>query len=638
MIIRIFIYLLLLTITLSLTAQNDTLWIDEFEVSANRAPKLYSETSRVIEVITKKEIQNIPVTSVQELLNYVLNVDIRQRGRHGVQSDIAIRGGSFDQTLILLNGSKINDPQTGHHNLNIPVDLQNIERIEILQGPGARVYGTNAFSGSVNIITTSEDRNQVNMDLSGGNYKYYQIAVGVSFIYKNIFNQLSVSKKASDGHIDNTDFDIFNIFYQNNIDTKHGKFELIFGQNNKKFGANSFYTPKFPNQFEKIKTTFTNAKYSFGKKIKITPSVFWRRGKDKFMLFRTNPPEWYKSHNYHLTDVYGININSHFTTSFGKIALGAELRTENILSNKLGEETGKTIPVHGEDEAFYTHSAKRNNAEIFAEYSLFFNKFSFSAGLLVNWNSDYDWMVFPGLDISYNITRQLRLFGSINKTLRLPTFTDLYYVGPTNIGNPSLKPEQAMNYETGIKYFRKTIKAHISVFRRNGSNIIDWVKISDTLKWESKNITELITYGFECSFSYIPENKKDKKSIINNIGLNYAYLTTHKFACGYISKYALDYLRHKIVLKIDHQIIKRLGMSWALSYNHRNGTYFDFAKNSELSYDPVFLIDSRLYRTSKSWYVYIEATNLLNQTYFEHENVLMPGRWIIGGIVLKLNL
>jgi len=628
--------LIFLSCGLYLAAQNDTVWMSEFEISSSRTPQLYSESSRVVEIITREQIQSIPVTSVPDLLDYVLNVDVRQRGRNGVQSDISIRGGSFDQTLILLNGMKMNDPQTGHHNMNIPVDMLNIERIEILEGPGARVYGTNAFSGAVNIITKNEKNNNVNIGVSGGQFGYYNLSVGASVNHKNIYNQISINKKASDGHTENTDFDILNLYFLNNIKTKNGEFEFSLGHNNKKFGANSFYTPKFPDQYEKIKTTIATAKYSFGEKVKITPAVFWRRGKDQFELFRNQAPEWYKSHNYHLTDVYGINFNTQFYTGIGKFAIGTEARTEQIISNKLGEEMSEPVAIRNEDGLFYTHSAHRENVELFAEYSISINKFSISSGLLANWNSRYNLGFFPGVDLSYDFSKKWKLFASVNKSLRLPTFTDLYYIGPNNIGNSDLKPEQALTYETGVKYFNKALKAHVSVFRCEGSNIIDWVRTTDTLLWESKNITELTTYGFETSFCYSPGNLNQPNKYIKNIGINYSYVSSDKSAEGYISKYALDYLSHKLIVTVDHKIYKNLFMFWGFSFNQRNGTYMDFSSGEETPYKPIYMVDTRLYWNAGLWYVYAEATNLLNQTYYEFGNVPMPGRWIIGGVNYKL--
>ena len=187
--------------------------LDEIEVSAQRSPALYSQVARIVSVIERKEIEFSPAQSVQDLLEYVAGIDIRQRGAEGVQADVNIRGGTFDQTLILLNGINITDPQTGHHNLNIPVSLNQIERIEILQGPAARVYGPNAFAGAINIITRQSNSKAVNLELSAGTFKYFDADLSGTFNCRKLQNSLAINKKLSDGYIDNTDFDIFNVFY-----------------------------------------------------------------------------------------------------------------------------------------------------------------------------------------------------------------------------------------------------------------------------------------------------------------------------------------------------------------------------------------------------------------------------------------
>jgi len=166
-----------------LFAQTDSLKVsmeynlDEVEVSAQRTPVTFSQVARIVSVMERNEIEAAPVQSLQELLEYALSVDVRQRGVHGVQADISVRGGSFDQTLILLNGINISDPQTGHHSLNLPVSFKNIQRIEILEGPAARVFGPNAFSGAINIITSSEESSGVKLDVSGGQHQLADVNV-----------------------------------------------------------------------------------------------------------------------------------------------------------------------------------------------------------------------------------------------------------------------------------------------------------------------------------------------------------------------------------------------------------------------------------------------------------------------------
>jgi len=617
-----------------ISGQTDTVEIKEIVISGQRSPSIHSELNRIVTVISKEQIRNAPVQSIQEILEYAVNVDVRQRGNFGVQADLSIRGGSFEQTLILLNGIKINDPQTGHHNLNIPIDINSIERIEILEGPGSRVFGPNAFSGAINIITKPKESNNVNLVLTGGEHRYYKTNLSGTLRLGAMGNFVSISKSGSNGYIENTDFGITNFFYYGSVSLSNTSLDIQAGYQNKAFGANSFYTPKYPNQYEHTKTTLTSIKLTTGNKIKISPLIYWRRHQDRFELFRDNPPVWYTGHNYHLTDIYGAEVNSVFNTSLGKTAVGLDFRSENILSNVLGEPTSDTLDVPGEPAGLFTRRKSRENISLFLEQNIIVGKFSASAGILTNWNTDFDWKIYSGADIGYKITQNIRIYSSVNQSLRIPTFTDLYYVGPTNTGNPYLKPEEAITYELGTKYQNQFFNGHLSFFRRNGKNMIDWVRLPDSLKWESKNITQIITHGFEIA-GYLDVNKLiDKSFPLKYLRLSYSFLETEKQSGEYISAYVLDYLKHKLNIEIEHSLYKDLRAGWKITFQDRAGTYTDFTTGKEKLYEALLLLNSRLFLNKETFTIFVEASNLLNTQYFDLGNVRMPGRWIrFGGTV-----
>jgi len=426
--------------------------LDEVEVSVQRAPVAFSQVARIVSVISREEIEAAPVQSIQDLLDYALSVDVRQRGPNGVQADISVRGGSFDQTLILLNGISISDPQTGHHSLNLPVSLKNIQRIEILEGPAARVFGPNAFSGVINIITSSVGATNLKFDVSGGQHKLSEVNISGNLNFGEWNQFIAFDRMSSDGYTNNTDFKNWNAFYQTKLNTKPGTLDFQIGKTNKAFGANSFYTATYPDQFEETKTTFASLKFETGTKIHITPSIYWRRNQDRFELFRSEPVTWpafYKGHNYHLTDVFGSNLNAWFFSRFGKTAFGAEIRTENVWSNVLGKALTTPIEVPGEAGQFFTKSYSRTTISYFIEHSVYLKNLTVSAGAMTNWISDlgFGWNIYPGLDASYALSDRLKFYGSANSSMRMPTFTDLFYSGPTNIGNPDLKPEKSITYE-----------------------------------------------------------------------------------------------------------------------------------------------------------------------------------------------
>jgi iron complex outermembrane receptor protein len=630
--------LLLLTLCLfqSTYAQTDTLWISGIEVTAKRTPALYSEASRVVSVITKAEIKRAPVQSFADLLEYTMNVDVRQRGYNGVQADISIRGGSFDQTMILINGIPFNDPQTGHHNADLPIDLESIERIEILEGPASRTFGPNAFSGAINIITIPSKLNELKIALSAGENKFYSTAASVNTGNETFSNGLTFSKKGSGGYIENTDYQTLNLFYLSQLMLKSNKLTFQAAYQDKSFGANSFYTPVYPNQFEQTKTRFISANWQSNGLVKSDLSFYWKQHNDRFELFRDNPASWYSGHNYHQTQVYGLEETINFTSGLGKTAFGASYRREQILSNVLGIQMDSPIAVRGEKDAFYKKKDHRDNLSFFIEHSYYTTKWSFSGGLLANYNSAFDWHWIPGIDLSYQLSNNLRLFGSVNKSFRLPTFTDLYYVGPTNIGNSELKPEEAIAYEAGLKFINHEVAAELAIFKRDGENIIDWVRVADSLKWESKNITELSTTGIEVSVLLNAKFFHDRNLPINQLRLSYSYTDISKQSGEYLSKYALDYLKHKLAFSLSHSILKNININWQATYQDRAGSYFHFKNNEETTYAPFVLFDSKINWEIENWNVYLEVVNIFNIDYFDIGNVIMPGRWIRFGLSTNL--
>ena len=619
--------------------------IEEVVVSAQRAPVAFSQVARIVKVIGKEEIQSAPVQSLQDLLRYAMDVDVRQRGGLGVQTDISIRGGSFDQVLILLNGININDPQTGHHSLNLPVSFDAIDRIEILEGPASRIYGPNAFSGAINIITGSSDTSNLKGRLTGGQYGYVDGGLDGTIVSGKVRNFISVDHRSSDGYIRNTDFKLTDLFYQGKLVTKGGLLDWQAGQTDRGFGANSFYTPAYPDQYEHVKTTFASIKLESNGKIHLTPSLYWRRNQDHFELFRYPDliPSWYTTDNYHLTDVYGVNLNSWFVSILGKTALGTDFRSENIISNVLGTPLVKPIPVPGEGGHFFTKSDSRSNFSLFAEHTVYLQKFTVSAGVMANRNSQLGekWNFFPGVDLSYQISTIIKWYASINSSLRMPTFTDLYYSSPTNKGNAALQPEKAVEYESGFKYQLKGVDGHLAYFHRSGKNMIDWVRKPADNVWYAQNITELNTDGLEFSVKINPGKVLEKSIFIQSINLSWSYLTQNKQSGIYASQYVLDYLKNKINLGISHKIVKNIGINWQISYLDRNGTFTNWEGTKygkEVGYRPSVLVDSRLYWTKKRSTLYLEASNLFDQTYHDFGNVHEPGRWLKIGFIHQLKI
>lgn len=630
-------------------AQTDSLEVnmeydlDEIEVSAQRAPVTYSQVARIISVIEKDQIDAAPVNSLQDLLEYALSVDIRQRGTHGVQADVSVRGGSFDQTLILLNGINLSDPQTGHHNFNLPVSFKSIKRIEVLEGPAARVYGPNAFAGAINIVTEPSDNDALGIDLSYGEHQLRDINLSANKQLGKLSNYLAFNNKASDGYIENTDFETYNLFYHGRLKTDAGRLDMQAGFSNKAFGANSFYTPAYPNQFEETKTTFASVKFDTGNKVHFTPALYWRRHQDRFELFRDEPASWYKGHNYHMTDVLGTSLNSCFTNALGKTAFGAEFRSENIWSNVLGEPMEEPIDVPGEDGQQFTNSHSRTTVSFFGEHTFYIGQLTVSGGAMANWISDlnYEWNIYPGVDLSYQVSDPVKLYASFNSSLRMPTFTDLYYNGPTNKGNPSLKPERSTTIEGGVKWNTDFLHLQTGYYHRVGKDLIDWVRESENFLWETRNLTEISSNGIEFIASLDVPAMIGQPFFIRKINTNYAYNSLNKAQSDFLSNYVLDNLKHKLVLSVDHQIWKNLQASWNFRFQDRNGSYAQFedkAHVGEADYESFWLTDLKVYWKTERLQLSCSVANLFDQQYVDLGNIAQPGRWISFGLNYQIEL
>jgi len=653
---HLYIFLLSLLFIFSVNAQtlDDTIVLQEHEIISPSNPVEFRQISRSVQVISRNEIQKSTVNSIDELLKIYGGADIRSRGAMGVQSDISMRGGGFDQGLIMINGISLNDPQTGHHNLNQAIDLDDIEKIEIFDGPGTRWFGANAFSGGLNIITNQNSNKALSISLSGGQYAYLSARIAYSYNIGNVSNKTSASMKRSDGYMRNTDFNIVNFNHNSSFKKRTNLVNFNIGILYKGFGANSFYTSKYPDQYEHIRTYFTSLNYETGSKIKFKSNVYWRRNYDRFELFREDK-DWYvkqgdvyvngsdtagfptpagiypyAGHNYHRTDIAGVDAGINLESILGKTALGISYKTERIVSNVLGESMNDTIFIEGSD-GYYTKSKNRNNISFSANQLYIKNNFNISAGFSVFHNNDFGTHFSPGIDLGYFINEHIKVFASANKAIRIPTFTDLYYQGPTNTPNPDLKPETSISTEAGFKFFYKNINSSISGFYRNGNNIIDWIKYSAEEKWQSANLTQLNTYGISASINHHPKIK-----LINYWGLKYTWLNSEKQNNSIISLYALDFLKHNFNAYVNHNIFKNLSASWSLSVQKRNGSYIDYQTSQQTEYTTISLLNLKLIYLYKNFEFNISASNLLNEQYYDIGNILQPGIWAIAGI--KYNL
>lgn len=613
--------------------------LDEIVIVGVKPEDIVNQTNRIVTVITKTEIAQSSVQSIQDLLNYAIGIDIQQRGGHGVQTDISIRGGSFDQTAILLNGINLSNPQTGHFSFDIPINLSDIERIEIIRGPSTITYGASAFSGGINIVTTKNPEYKAYGKIETGGHNLFSIETkGVLPIKDNITNQLSASYKTSSGYISNSDYDISNLLWQTQVQFNQSYINLQAGYSDKRYGANTFYSATYPNQYDKTKSYFASLKTNIDiNRFTFMPSVYWNRHDDCFQLFRdgtSNIPSWYKGHNFHQTDIYGTNINLQYRSILGVTNVATEVRHESIKSNVLGFDR-----EHSKGK--YTKSDNRTNLSYALEQAFVWNQFSASAGLLLNYNTNIKdgYKLYPSIQIGYQIKNNIQTYVSWSQSTRIPTFTDLYYTTATHIGNYDLKSEKSESFEIGFEYSKSFLQAYVSGYYMKAKNLIDWVKENPDDKWESKNLTQIDKIGFDVGLKFFIDKLFENQKEPITLDLGYSRLNQDKNSDKYISNYALNYLRDKVVIGLRYPVLQNTYLSLNYRWQHRMGTYIkykDLNPSKEVSFDPFSTLDAKLIWNKNNIGVTLSANNIFDKKYVDIGNVPQAGFWLIGGISYTL--
>lgn len=565
--------------------------LDSVVVNAQRIALPFSKASRSITLITKEQIEKTATTSVAELLQNYVGVDVRRRGLDGMQADLYIRGGSFDQTLLLIDGISTEDSQTGHHLLNSLPAIENIERIEILKGPAARIFGQNAFTGAINIITKKITESSFKVTALTGAFNHVILGGQLNSATKNYSQTLSFKRNTSAGYRFNTDFKNNNVFYKSNFNIRKVPFQILASFGERKFGANGFYaSPSYKDQYEETQTSLIGVNTTYSKEnYTLKSNIYWKRNQDMYAFLRYNPSYF---RNFHITNKVGVSFNSSIKSSAGITGVGIDISKNYIVSNNLG-----------------SHDRMIVNTFIEHRFSLADKKIDITPGVALNYFSDFKFHAFPGLDIGYALLPNLRLYGNVGYTYRVPTYTDLYYASPTTLGNINLKPESAFAQELGFKYTENAFKLEMALFNRNSNNLIDYVKYQETDKWQVHNLFRVNTYGLEVNtqfnFKFLDYNQ--------NIQVAYNYLKDDiKQATAPFSRYSLNSMKHQVITTFNIKFFEHFFHSISARFVERpDGTHYT-------------VVDSRLNFNVKQMSVSFIGNNIFNAEYSETSLVPMP--------------
>lgn len=595
-------FFILLTVFVLIThaqeLQNQQL--DSVLISSTRIDLPFKENSRTITVISALEIKNAAATNVADLLQQVTGVDIRRRGTGGSQADLQIRGGGFDQTLLLIDGIKMDDAQTGHHTMNAALPLEVIERIEIIKGPAARVFGQNAFTGAINIVTKKNLDNSVSINLETGSFNQLNASITVGTELENSSHIIHVGKLTSEGYRNNSDYDNSNYFLKSTFNKNAQPIELIATFFDRKFGAENFYTtsPAF-NEYEETQNSLIGFTTTFNtEKLKIKPRVYWKRNQDLFLLKREDPSFF---RNFHITDKIGAEVNASYSSKLGITGFGIDVSKIYLRSNNLGNRN-----------RFMT------NLFLEHQFKLLDNKLDITPGVAVTYFSDFKFHAFPGIDIGYNINNTIKIYGNVGYTYRIPTYTDLFYNDFRTVGNENLDPEDAFGQEIGIKYITNKFSTTLAFFNRDAKNLIDYIRPNTTETiYTATNIAEVNTKGLEFDASY-----NFKISDFNQtFAIGYAFLEDNILDQNKeLSRYSLNTLKHQFTTRLSTQLFKNMKQN--IIYKHAERT-------TGQSYN---VWDASLIFTVKTFELTATASNIFDADYIETGFTPMPPSNVLLGL------
>jgi iron complex outermembrane receptor protein len=562
---------------------------DAIIVTGTYEPIPLDEADRAISQVPVRS-QSLLFQSVIDTLKLDPSLDLQQRSPDGTQSDLSIRGSTSGQTLILVNGMRMNDAQTPHHDLNLTTPLDEVQSVEILRGAGSSMYGSDALGGVVNIVTAPPEQSEIRVRSALGSAGINEEAASLAGVLGPLSEQLTLSRDFSSGFRFDRDYRDLGAGSTTLYKWAPGATAVDLGFADRAFGADQFYGD-YPS-WERTKTWNADIRQNLGD---YTEADFgYRRNSDLFVLFRGDPSLY---ENNHVSESWQASLRRREPLG-GSATLfyGAEGYGDSIDSSNLGH-----------------HERARGAAYVSLDVRVL-KRFSFSAGVRDEVYHGMPGEVSPSVAVGYWASSKLKFRGGVSRAFRLPSYTDLYYSDPGNLGNPNLRPESAWSYEGGADYqLTGRIRLQATVFNRRDRDVIDYARISPASPWQALNVDRLNFTGVETSASYR----------LHGSVLDLSYSALHgsgQPASDLESKYAFNYPVHNATVGWTGML------PGGISARTRIGAMQRVGQNAYAVWD-VYAA-----RAAGHLRPFLQLTNLTNADYQEVTGVTMPGRTAIGGV------
>ncbi|MDR3703714.1 MAG: TonB-dependent receptor [Candidatus Sulfopaludibacter sp.] len=578
-----------LSFSLCLAQQQPQPQHESIVVTGTFEPLTLDEMDRALTLLPARNMYLVSNT-LTDLLRLDPSLDLQARSPDGVQTDVSIRGGNFGQTLVLLNGLRLNDVQSGHHNMDIPVPLEAISQVEVLHGSGSSMYGSDATAGVINIITAPPEGLELRLRTAVGNEGINQQRVSLSDSFGSLSQQLTFSRDFSSGFMPDRDYRNLQFASTTHLLSSLGFTDVTLAYMDHPFGADQFYGPY--NSWENTKTWWAGVQQALGKKT--TASFAYRRHSDLFVLLRDNPAVYT---NHHHDESFQAALRRRENPRPGvTVSYGVEGLHESIVSNNLGIHARSRGAAYG---ALDFRALKRFSLSVSAREEVY-RRIS----------GEFSPTVAGGVWIS----PVLKFRASASRAFRVPTYTDLYYEDPANLGNPHLLPEHAWTYDGGFDWTPSSrVRGSVSLFERRERNGIDYYRTSPDAPWQALNIDSLNFSGVESSLRFMP-------TLTQTIDFRYTWMlgTQDTVPIGY-TKYSFNY-------PTDSGVVAWQGDFHGLLCRSRLGVM------KRRDRDPYALWDIYAGLSRGQLHPFLQLSNVTATSYEEIQGVIMPGRTVIGGV------
>lgn len=583
---------LIYLITSSAFAFADNNNIDEIVISASPIAESTANAMRSVTVISHEQIAASSATTLADLLAKEGGITITRRGAPGVQADVSIRGSHFEQTLVLLDGVPIQSPQTGHNNLNVPIPPEHIERIEIIEGPGALQYGGSTTGGIINIITRQGDDKELSGSVSLGYGSNNTQTLGLSAAEQNqvITQRLSLKATRADEEKKSqpNDVKMYDALYTGQTLQGPVKFHWGLGSEKKDFGAWGFYSDVFPDARERVTTRMAWTGFSMDEGIwKANADIYWRDYKDWFLT--TIGGNRYI--NRHKTEVYGIKGSLQEEDATGTTAIGGHYRKEAINSNALDD-----------------HKRKQATAWITRRQHLG-NAWRLDLGITATKYSQYGTHWLPSAALAWQFSDEWHTFISAARSMRAPSYTELFMNTAANQGNPDLRPEKFDSYELGLVGRPGNHHFKSAIFERRSSTLIDWSRAPNSNAYSSNNFDKYRIHGIDSSWRW----QADLPGL-ESLKIDWLWLTT-KLKEKKDVTYTRQIPSHSLLIGWRSKIVNTLHIGATARRPH----YKNQANAT--------LLDMRLDWKISNWTLALEGHNLMNKRIIETGFAPIAGRW-----------